>query len=62
RCSSRRPRRRPRISASRAPNRAGRSRRIGRRALRINDETLAKLMREVDFSETALSTRKKGIV
>ncbi|MBO7888515.1 Na+/H+ antiporter [Burkholderia pseudomallei] len=29
---------------------------------KINDETLAKLMREVDFSETALSTRKKGIV
>ncbi|AJK47905.1 Na+/H+ antiporter [Burkholderia plantarii] len=29
---------------------------------KINDETLAKLMREVDLSETALSTRKKGLV
>ncbi|AHI73098.1 Na+/H+ antiporter [Burkholderia thailandensis] len=29
---------------------------------KINDETLAKLMREIDLSETALSTRKKGIV
>ncbi|MCA8167983.1 Na+/H+ antiporter [Burkholderia gladioli] len=29
---------------------------------KINDETLGKLMREVDLSETALSTRKKGLV
>ncbi len=29
---------------------------------KINDVTLAKLMREVDLSETALSTRKKGLV
>ncbi|WP_420978668.1 Na+/H+ antiporter [Burkholderia gladioli] len=29
---------------------------------KINDETLGKLMREVDLSETALLTRKKGLV
>ncbi|WP_420958163.1 Na+/H+ antiporter [Burkholderia gladioli] len=29
---------------------------------KINDETLGKLMREVNLSETALSTRKKGLV
>ncbi|KVM61232.1 sodium:proton antiporter [Burkholderia ubonensis] len=29
---------------------------------RISDETLAKLLREIDLSETALSTRKKGLV
>ncbi|EGD01593.1 Na+/H+ antiporter [Burkholderia sp. TJI49] len=29
---------------------------------RISDETLTKLLREIDLSETALSTRKKGIV
>ncbi|KAF1028472.1 MAG: Sodium, potassium, lithium and rubidium/H(+) antiporter [Burkholderia plantarii] len=28
---------------------------------KINDETLGKLMREVDLSETALTTRKKGL-
>ncbi|MBN3792182.1 Na+/H+ antiporter, partial [Burkholderia sp. Ac-20353] len=28
----------------------------------ISDETLTKLIREIDLSETALSTRKKGIV
>jgi hypothetical protein len=26
----------------------------------INDETLNKLMREIDLSETAIVTRKKG--
>ncbi|KVX15842.1 sodium:proton antiporter [Burkholderia ubonensis] len=29
---------------------------------RISDETLAKLLREIDLSETALSTRKKGLI
>jgi CPA1 family monovalent cation:H+ antiporter len=29
---------------------------------KISDETLTKLIREIDLSETALSTRKKGIV
>ncbi|MDN8045222.1 Na+/H+ antiporter, partial [Burkholderia vietnamiensis] len=29
---------------------------------RISDETLTKLIREIDLSETALSTRKKGLV
>ncbi|XDJ36043.1 MAG: Na+/H+ antiporter [Burkholderia sp.] len=29
---------------------------------KINDETLGKLMREVDLSETALATRKKGLI
>ncbi|WP_126286526.1 Na+/H+ antiporter [Burkholderia stagnalis] len=29
---------------------------------KISDETLSKLLREIDLSETALSTRKKGLV
>ena len=29
---------------------------------KISDETLTKLLREIDLSETALSTRKKGLV
>ncbi|MEK6424015.1 MAG: Na+/H+ antiporter [Burkholderia gladioli] len=29
---------------------------------KINDETLGKLMREIDLSETALTTRKKGLL
>ncbi|MBN3821942.1 Na+/H+ antiporter, partial [Paraburkholderia sp. Se-20369] len=29
---------------------------------KLSDETLTKLLREIDLSETALSTRKKGLV